>query len=292
MTIHGLGATEKKFRSADSTALILACLNTMEVHRAEQITDFSDAKTVLNAATGQWSLPSDGLLAANLRATFLTAPSFRCRTGLFVKHVRSQSGVLANELADYYLAVSARERTLPSGGIPRHYASWFGHTKPKIHSAQLLIDHLERDKSVPISLDGRLPGLYLLLTKHSTGYALKDFQYTSQVFKTVGLPHPKLLTPSSSGSLYLLQGLAERSFGSVALFFSCKVSGKCFLQQDQMLALHLQPEVHVLSKTLGPTNTFVYPLMLRPNHIHLSHPGFGGNVSQGFFEELGNMMLH
>lgn len=59
-----------------------------------------------------------------------------------------------------------------------------------------------------------------------------------------------------------------------------------------MLALHLQPEVHVLSKTLGPTNTFVYPLMLRPNHIHLSHPGFGGNVSQGFFEELGNMMLH
>ena len=84
------------------------------------------------------------------------------------KHVRSQSGVLANELADYYLAVSARER---SRGIPRHYASWFGHTKPKIHSARLLIDQLQRDKSVPISLDGRLRGLYLLLTQHSTGYA-------------------------------------------------------------------------------------------------------------------------
>ena len=249
------GATEENVRSADSTALILACLNTMEVHRPEQITDFSDAKTVQNAATGQWNLPSDDLLAADLRATFL----FRCRTGLFVNmYVASLEFCLMSLQTTILLLVLVNERTLPSRGIPRDYTSWFGDTKPKIHSARLLIDQLQRDKSVPISLDGRLRGLYLLLTKHSTGYAtsylreqLEGLSVHIAGFQDCPLPHPKLLTPSSSGS-YLLQGLAERGFGSVALFFSCKVSGKCFLQQDQTLALHLQPEVHFLYKTLTP----------------------------------------
>ena len=171
------------------------------------------------------------------------------------KHVRSQSGVLANELADYYLAVSARER---SRGIPRHYASWFGHTKPKIHSARLLIDQLQRDKSVPISLDGRLRGLYLLLTQHSTGYATSYMREQLEGLSVHIAGFQDCRTPTSEiVDSKFIRIISPAGLGGTELWFSrtlfsCKVSGKCFLQQDQMLALHLQPEVHFLSKTLGP----------------------------------------
>lgn len=208
----------------------------MEVHRPEQITDFSDAKTVQNAATGQWNLPSDDLLAADLRATFL----FRCRTGLFVNmYVASLEFCLMSLQTTILLLVLVNERTLPSRGIPRDYTSWFGDTKPKIHSARLLIDQLQRDKSVPISLDGRLRGLYLLLTKHSTGYAtsylreqLEGLSVHIAGFQDCPLPHPKLFSK-------FIRIISPAGLGGTELWFSRALF---FLQSVWQMFLAARPD--------------------------------------------------
>ena len=66
-----IGATQNGIRSAETTAIIYACLFSMQAPQADKVLLFSDANTILNAATGLWKTPTDDLLGKNLRATYL-----------------------------------------------------------------------------------------------------------------------------------------------------------------------------------------------------------------------------
>ena len=145
---HWFGANKIGIRSAESTALIAALLFVLQATDTRHHSIFTDALTVLQVANGTWSSYQDDLLMQNLRATYLAAWTLRKDEGFVTKHVKSHSGVVGNEFADY-LAVQVRLGHLQPRPLPKSYARWFATDPPGIHWAWQRFDEFIRPYVMP-----------------------------------------------------------------------------------------------------------------------------------------------
>ena len=146
------GAESAGVRSAEATALIVALLYSLQAGQTLFTKIFSDALTVLNVARGQWESTATDNLMQNLRATYLATWTLRKDDGLQAKHVKSHSGILGNEFADY-LAVQVRLGNLSARPLPRTYERWFGSRPPHIQWAWLRFDELIRPSVMASYID-------------------------------------------------------------------------------------------------------------------------------------------
>lgn len=148
-----IGATQVGIRGAEASALIYAILYTLQCHRTEQIRIFSDALVLVRSTTGHWMLHDDDVIGANLRAVFLAVTVLRTGLKYDLQHVKSHSGIIGNEFADF-LAVGVREHKIDARPIPRSYDFWFQGTDPNIRHVWFFFDAMHRQTSLPcISAD-------------------------------------------------------------------------------------------------------------------------------------------
>ena len=141
-----VGALQVGIRSAEATALIYAILYTMQRYKAENITIYSDALSLVRSTLGQWKLQDDDRIGLNLRATFLAAKILRKSQLFQVLHVRSHCGIAGNEFADF-LAVGVREGRISPRGIPKSFEFWFKDVDPHIRHVWLVFDNVHRHES-------------------------------------------------------------------------------------------------------------------------------------------------
>ena len=149
------GAENAGVRSAEATALIVALLYSLQAGQTLYTKIFSDALTVLNVARGQWESTANDNLMQNLRATYLANWTLRKDDGLQTKHVKSHTGIIGNEFADY-LAVQVRLGNLPARPLPRTYERWFGTQPPHIQWAWLRFDELIRPSVMASYVDTKM----------------------------------------------------------------------------------------------------------------------------------------
>ena len=288
-----VGAKDVNVRSAESTALILSCLYSMQASQTEKVCLFSDAVTVIHAATGEWSLPPDDLLAQNLRATFMASHCLRCREGLTIQHVRSHSNILGNEFADF-LAVGVREGRIAPRPIPRAYDCWFNDASPKIHNAWLLIDQLHREAALPLFSGKQMSWTSpttkppvnwlpcgpapspLLPTLHTLSLVCVQFNvctllkpgattYMREQIAELGIHIAGLQetrTPQSEiidSSFIRIISPAIKGQGGTELWFNRLIpfthgpDGSHHIKRDALLVIHCDPELLFVTLTLGWT---------------------------------------
>ena len=131
MDVQWTGALRHHIREAEASALIWTAFYAMAHHSRARVSIYSDALSVLNAATakGVWSVHSEEHIGMRLRlALFQILERIKSQELLYCRHVKSHTGVFANELADSF-ANALRTGALEVRTPPRHYANWM-HAEP------------------------------------------------------------------------------------------------------------------------------------------------------------------
>ena len=146
-----VGALRHHIREAEATALIWTALYFIAHFHMAQVSVYSDALAVLNAAKGIWAVRPGEHIGVRLRSTYQLAERLKSRERLDCRHVKSHTGIYGNELADC-IANALRTDTLTRRSPPRHYADWIQGDPPKIQRAHLLADSETRD-DVPNMID-------------------------------------------------------------------------------------------------------------------------------------------
>lgn len=143
-----VGAQHDSIRSGEASALQWALL-WLCAHGMYNVASLnSDALSVLQAGTGQWTHHLEDAQMQRLRATFLLTTTIWKDRSLDTQHVKAHTGVIGNEVADL-IARKIRLGELRPRGPPIQHPAWYHGTPPKILNAWVLWEGQSRPPHFP-----------------------------------------------------------------------------------------------------------------------------------------------
>lgn len=150
------GAQTDTIMEGEANALLFSYLWILQCDRNIDVPIFSNSYLAINVSTGCFNVRSEDTMMIRARATYYVLQMVAYRTGRYhVAHVRSHQGNIGNEIADL-IATQIRSGALPPRPVPRHFASWFHGTPPKILYAGMVMDFTVRPHILPQLVDSSL----------------------------------------------------------------------------------------------------------------------------------------
>ena len=149
LATHWCGAINDTVLEGETCALLGAYLWILQAEFTEDIPVYSDSLLALNMSTGRYQYRFDDEMMVRTRAVYHFLQVCSHRTGRYrVAHVKAHQGHLGNELADY-IAGAIRTEKIQRRPLPRHFATWFHGSPPKILQAGFTMDFIIRPLELP-----------------------------------------------------------------------------------------------------------------------------------------------